>query len=85
VQCAGASFICWECDERGEISFGTHDFHTHDLVRVQEFVEEKDLSVEEQLTELEKNILERVEATVDARIAKVEQLLEQLLNKLGVA
>jgi uncharacterized coiled-coil protein SlyX len=95
VQCAGASFICWECDEKGEISFGTHDFHTHDLVRVQELVEEKDLSVEERLTELEerfskheKNMddrLGRVESTVDARIAKVEQLLEQLLNKLGVA
>jgi uncharacterized coiled-coil protein SlyX len=95
VQCAGASFICWECDEKGEISFGTHDFHTHDLVRVRELVEEKDLSMEERLTELEerfskheKNMddrLERVEATVDARIAKVEQLLEQLLNKLGVA
>ncbi|KAF7341977.1 hypothetical protein MVEN_01784700 [Mycena venus] len=36
VQCAGATFICWECDAKDDpaaVAFGEHDFHTHDLVR----------------------------------------------------
>ncbi|KAJ6588495.1 hypothetical protein B0H19DRAFT_978427 [Mycena capillaripes] len=95
VQCEEATFICWECDEKGEVSFKTHDFHTHDLVRVHELVEEKDLSVEDRLAELEVRFskhektmddrLGQMEATVDRRMAKVEQLLEQLLNKVGTA
>ncbi|KAJ6588466.1 hypothetical protein B0H19DRAFT_1099542 [Mycena capillaripes] len=95
VQCGGAMFICWECDAKGSkiTAFGEHDFHTHDLVRVQELVEEQDLSVEERLSELEerfskheKNMEERLgrmEAAVDGRMAKMEQLLEQVLMKLG--
>jgi uncharacterized coiled-coil protein SlyX len=95
VQCAGATFICWDCDEKGNVSFGDHDIHTHDLVRVQDLVEDLDLSVEERLSELEERFskhektmedrLGRMEATVDGRMAKVEQLLEQLLMKLGTA
>ncbi|KAF7324302.1 VPS13 domain-containing protein [Mycena venus] len=91
--CAEASFICWDCDAKGEVSFGNHDFHTHDLVRVQELVEEKDLSVEERLAELEERFskhektmddrLGQIAATVDGRMAKVEALLEQLLKKIG--
>ncbi|KAJ6591119.1 hypothetical protein DFH09DRAFT_1138663 [Mycena vulgaris] len=95
VQCAGASFICWECDAKGEVSFGEHDFHSHDLVRVNELIEERDLSMEERLVEMEERFskhektmderLGRLEATVDGRMVKVEQLLEQLLLKLGTS
>lgn len=95
VQCAESTFICWECDMKGEISFGTHDYHTHDLVRVAEVVEEKDLSVEERLGELEERFMKhektmderlgRLETTVDGRLVKVERLLEQLLLKLGTS
>lgn len=80
---------------KGEISFGTHDYHTHDLVRVAEVVEEKDLSVEERLGELEERFMKhektmderlgRLETTVDGRLVKVERLLEQLLLKLGTS
>ncbi|KAF8208355.1 hypothetical protein K438DRAFT_1813864 [Mycena galopus ATCC 62051] len=78
VQCAKESFICWECDAKGEVSFGSHDFHTHDLVRVQELVDEKDLSVEERLGQLEERF-----STVDSRLGRMEALLEQVLKKMG--
>ncbi|KAJ7757035.1 hypothetical protein B0H16DRAFT_1721499 [Mycena metata] len=95
VQCGEESFICWDCDLKGaEVAkFGEHDFYTHDLVRVQELVEEHDLSVEERLGGLEDRFtkhekamderLGRMEATVNGRMDKVEKLLEQLLLKLG--
>ncbi|KAJ7177952.1 hypothetical protein C8R46DRAFT_667658 [Mycena filopes] len=94
VQCAGESFICWDCDLKGpEVTFADHDFHTHDLVRVQELVEDQDLSVEERLGELEQRFskhekamderLGRMEVSVNGRMEKVEKLLEQLLVKLG--
>ncbi|KAJ7846349.1 hypothetical protein B0H14DRAFT_934544 [Mycena olivaceomarginata] len=74
VQCAGSTFICWECDAKNEgaVTFPNgHDFHTHDLVRVQELVEDRDFSVEERLGELEE------------RFGRMEQLLEQLLSRLA--
>jgi hypothetical protein len=75
VQCAGSTFICWECDAKSEeraVAFPSgHDFHTHDLVRVQELVEDQDFSVEERLGELEE------------RFGRMEQLLEQLLSRLA--
>ncbi|KAJ7031624.1 hypothetical protein C8F04DRAFT_1110026 [Mycena alexandri] len=95
VQCAEESFICWDCDLKGAevVKFGDHDFHTHDLVRVQELEEERDLSVEERLGELEERFTKhekamdermgRMQAAVDGRMEKVEKLLEQLLLKLG--
>ncbi|KAJ7099683.1 hypothetical protein C8R44DRAFT_716668 [Mycena epipterygia] len=92
VQCAGASFICWDCDVKGGVSFGTHALH-HDLVRVAELIEDKDLTLDERFSELEerfskqeKNLEERLgrlEASVDGRMVRVEQLLEQLLVKLA--
>jgi len=98
VQCAGSTFICWECDAKDDataVAFGEHDFHTHDLVRVRELVEEQDFSMEERLAELEerfskheKNMEERLvrmEGVVDGRMNRVEQLLEQLLSRLGTA
>ncbi|KAJ7326377.1 hypothetical protein DFH08DRAFT_941029 [Mycena albidolilacea] len=73
--CAGSTFICWECDAKSEeraVAFPSgHDFHTHDLVRVQELVEDRDFSVEERLGELEE------------RFGRMEQLLEQLLSRLA--
>jgi predicted amidophosphoribosyltransferase len=74
VQCAGSTFICWECDGKNSeeaVAFGEHDFHTHDLVKVQELVEDRDFSVEERLGELEE------------RFGRMEQLLEQLLSRLA--
>ncbi|KAJ7481633.1 hypothetical protein FB451DRAFT_1236685 [Mycena latifolia] len=93
VACGEASFICWECDAKGEVSFGEHDFHSHDLVRVTELIEERDLTMEERLVEMEERFskhektiderLGRLEAAVDGRIARVEGLLEQLLTRVG--
>ncbi|KAJ6610468.1 hypothetical protein B0H10DRAFT_411247 [Mycena sp. CBHHK59/15] len=95
VQCAGSTFICWDCDAKGNVSFGEHDFHTHDLVRVQELEEDKDLSMEERFAELEERFtkheqtmekrLSRLETSVDGRMEKVERLLEQLLSRMGTA
>ncbi|KAJ7823556.1 hypothetical protein B0H14DRAFT_2253658, partial [Mycena olivaceomarginata] len=95
VRWAGATFICWKCDAKEDpvaVAFGEHDFHTHDLVRVQELVGELDFSMEERLMELEqrfgkheKNMeerLERIEATVGGRMTRVEELLAQLLSRL---
>ncbi|KAF7366517.1 hypothetical protein MSAN_00909000 [Mycena sanguinolenta] len=82
VQCAEASFICWECDAKGEVSFGQHDYDAHDLVRVQELIEEKDLSVEERLGELEERFSKH-EKAMDARLDRMEALLEQVLKKIG--
>ncbi|KAJ7031631.1 hypothetical protein C8F04DRAFT_695559 [Mycena alexandri] len=57
VQCTEATFTCWDCDSKGaEVKSDSHDFHTHDLVRVQEVVEEQVLSVEERLVELEERL-----------------------------
>jgi hypothetical protein len=81
VQCGDASFICWECDINGEVSFGNHDFHTHDLVRVQEVVDEKDLSMEERLVELEERFSKH-EKAMDSRMDRMEALLEQVLKKI---
>ncbi|KAJ6481736.1 hypothetical protein C8R45DRAFT_1002875 [Mycena sanguinolenta] len=82
VQCGEATFICWECDAKGEVSFGQHDYNAHDLVRVQELIEEKDLSVEERLGELEERFSKH-EKAMDARLGRMEALLEQVLKKIG--
>jgi hypothetical protein len=95
VQCAEATFICWDCDAKDNVSFGEHDLNSHDLVRVCEQPEEKDLSVEERLMEIEERFsnhekkmderLGRLEAAVDGRLVNVETLLQQLLARLGKA
>jgi hypothetical protein len=91
VQCAGESFICWDCDAKGTVSFGTH-LHSHDLVRVQDPVEEKDLTMEERFTELEERFssheklmgerLGRLEAVVEGRMTTIEKMLEQVLRRM---
>ncbi|KAF8178111.1 hypothetical protein K438DRAFT_1938825 [Mycena galopus ATCC 62051] len=111
VQCADASFICWECDVKSEVlfaqhdfhtreygvkgevsfDFGQHDFYTHDLVRVQELIEEKNLSVEERLGGIEDRFSKHEKAMdsrlggVDSRLGRMEVLLEQVLTKIGTA
>ncbi|KAK7042365.1 hypothetical protein R3P38DRAFT_2890069 [Favolaschia claudopus] len=85
VQCAGSTFICWECDAKDDpdaVAFGKHDWHAHDLVRVQEFVEDQEFSVEEKLANLE-NRFEKHERKMEERLGRVEQLLEQLLSRMG--
>jgi uncharacterized coiled-coil protein SlyX len=77
---------------KGNVSFGDHDVHTHDLVRVQELVEEQDLSMEERFIELDSKFskheqamderLARLETAVDGRMEKMEKLLEQVLGRL---
>ncbi|KAJ7602584.1 hypothetical protein B0H17DRAFT_1222744 [Mycena rosella] len=96
--CAGETFICWECDSRPETSFGKHDIHEHDLVRVTELIEEGDLSTEERLKAMDERISKLddgfsklakqyagLEAAVDARMVRVEQLLNQILARLGTS
>ncbi|KAJ7757039.1 hypothetical protein B0H16DRAFT_1885755 [Mycena metata] len=94
VQCGEDSFICWDCDLKGAevVKFGGHDFRTHDLVRVQELVEEHDLSVEERLGELEDRFtkhekamderLERMEAAVNGRMEKMEAAVDGRMEKM---
>ncbi|KAJ6570836.1 hypothetical protein DFH09DRAFT_1462750 [Mycena vulgaris] len=78
VQCE--AFICWDCDAKGKVSFENHHFHAHDLVRVQDLVEEKDLTLEERLTELEGTMAGQF-TDLGGRMAAIQTLLEQLLNK----
>ncbi|KAF7292835.1 VPS13 domain-containing protein [Mycena indigotica] len=97
VQCTEETFICWECDAKGESGISslleknehTHNFFAHDLVRVQEAVEDKDLTMEERIGALEDvfkaheqtvgDRLTRMEKTVEERMARVEMLLEKLV------
>jgi len=53
VHCDDPSFVCDACDAKDKVSFGTHDTQTHDLVRVQELVDDVPLTMEERLGELE--------------------------------
>ncbi|KAJ7115485.1 hypothetical protein C8R44DRAFT_984151 [Mycena epipterygia] len=84
VHCVEPSFICWECDAKGELAvkFGEHNFLSHALVRVQELVVEKDFSIEERLTELDARF-GRLEAAVEGRMVAMEKLLEQLLTRIS--
>ncbi|KAJ7126323.1 hypothetical protein C8R44DRAFT_980121 [Mycena epipterygia] len=77
VQCAGKSFICWDCDAKGEVSFGEHDFHSHDLVRVSELIIEKEFSIEERFAEMEERL-----GRIDGGMAGMEQMLEQVLDMM---
>nr|GAT44775.1 predicted protein [Mycena chlorophos] len=89
VQCKEDTFICWECDAKGEMGIAQlllkrkeHNFHAHDLVRVREKVEEKELTMEERLEEAVKTAvelrMEKLEKTVDERLEKVDQKLERV-------
>ncbi|KAF8178104.1 hypothetical protein K438DRAFT_1978069 [Mycena galopus ATCC 62051] len=102
VQCADASFVCWECDAKSEVlfaqhdfhtreygvkgevsfNFGQHDFHSHDLVRVQELVEEKELTVEERLGDLEARFSKH-ENAMDSRLSRMDSYLGQIDVQLG--
>jgi hypothetical protein len=85
VQCAGSTFICWECEAKDDataVVFGEHDYHAHDLVRVQPLVEDQEFSVEERLGELEERF-GRHEKKMEERLGRMEQMLEQLLSRLA--
>ncbi|KAJ7291115.1 hypothetical protein C8J57DRAFT_1458070 [Mycena rebaudengoi] len=88
VQCAEQSFICWECDMKGNVSFGDHNVHTHDLVRVQELVEEQDLSMEERFTELgsrfskHEQAFSKHEQAMDERLARLETAVDGRMEKM---
>jgi hypothetical protein len=94
VQCGDQSFICWKCDANDDLKFGKHakddlklrkhDPHSHDLVRVQELVEDKKLSIEERLVGLEERFSKH-EKNMEDRLGRIEALLEQHLNKSGSA
>ncbi|KAJ7122277.1 hypothetical protein C8R44DRAFT_735978 [Mycena epipterygia] len=77
VQCVEPSFICWECDAKGK-EFKDHNILSHDLVRVQELVVEKDLiSIEERLTELDVRF-GQLEAAVDGRMVTINDQFGRL-------
>ncbi|KAJ7115468.1 hypothetical protein C8R44DRAFT_928540 [Mycena epipterygia] len=96
VHCVEPSFICWECDAKGELAvkFGEHNFLSHGLVRV--LVVEKDLSIEERFMKLDARF-GRLEAVVEGRMVTMddrfgrlegrmvtmEKLLEQVLTRLS--
>ncbi|KAF7319402.1 VPS13 domain-containing protein [Mycena chlorophos] len=90
VQCEEDTFICWECDAKGEMGIAellkkmVHKFHAHDLVRVRDKVEEKELTMEERFEEAVKTMelrMGKMEKTVDERLGRVEMLLEQILAR----
>ncbi|KAJ7248435.1 hypothetical protein C8J57DRAFT_1358239 [Mycena rebaudengoi] len=77
VQCDEDSFICDQCDAKEKVAFGIHDMYTHDLVRVQELVDDVELTVEERLAELEQRFVKH-EAAMDGKLKRVEDRLGRL-------
>lgn len=71
------SFICDACDAKDAVSFGTHDMQTHDLVRVQELVDDMPLTMEERFSELDARFVKH-EAAMDGRLRRVEERLGRL-------
>ncbi|KAJ6560234.1 hypothetical protein B0H19DRAFT_1146862 [Mycena capillaripes] len=77
VHCDDPSFICDACDAKNKVSFGTHEMQTHDLVRVQELVDDVPLTMEERLAELEQRFGKH-EVAMDGRLRRVEDRLGRL-------
>ncbi|KAJ7849789.1 hypothetical protein B0H14DRAFT_3866764 [Mycena olivaceomarginata] len=77
VHCDDPSFICDACDAKDAVSFGTHDMQTHDLVRVQELVDDMPLTMEERFSELDARFVKH-EAAMDGRLRRVEERLGRL-------
>jgi hypothetical protein len=71
------SFICDTCDAKDKVAFGIHDMSTHDLVRVQQLVDDVELTMEERLAELEQRFIKH-EAAMDGRLRRVEDRLGRL-------
>ncbi|KAJ6593779.1 hypothetical protein B0H19DRAFT_34811 [Mycena capillaripes] len=97
VQCEEPSFICNSCDSdpKKKIAFGYHEVHSHDLVRVQELIEEVEVTLEDRLADLEQRFIQHeanmdqrlgsLEAKVDNRLMQVDdrlQLVEKLLERV---
>ncbi|KAJ7188394.1 hypothetical protein C8R46DRAFT_19344 [Mycena filopes] len=83
VQCEEPSFICVSCDSdpKKKIAFGYHDVYSHDLVRVQEFVEELEVTLEDRLSDLEKRFIQH-EANMDQRLGSLEAKVDDRLLKV---
>ncbi|KAJ7057168.1 hypothetical protein C8F01DRAFT_1257088 [Mycena amicta] len=103
VQCSEETFICWDCDAKGEFGISTllentgrsHHFHTHDLVRVQEAVEEDftlevfrahERKMEERMRRMEERTIRVEERTMrmEEQMMRVEGLLEKIVAAAGV-
>ncbi|KAJ7057118.1 hypothetical protein C8F01DRAFT_1372414 [Mycena amicta] len=90
AQCSEETFICWDCDAKGESGISallenadrSHDFYAHDLVRVQEAVEEKDLTLEERIGEMQE-VFRAHENKMEERMGRMEKLLERLVESSG--
>ncbi|KAJ7584970.1 hypothetical protein C8J56DRAFT_139201 [Mycena floridula] len=87
VHCEKTTFICFACEpnlNKGKIlnsdpkTLPNHDIHTHDLVRVQELVDDVKISMDDRLEAMDVR-LSKFEGRVEDRLARVERLLEQLL------
>ncbi|KAJ7262295.1 hypothetical protein B0H12DRAFT_1105150 [Mycena haematopus] len=100
VQCEEPSFICTSCESntKKKVAFGYHQADSHDLVRVQELVEEVEVTLEDRLSELEQRFIQHetnmdqrlasLEAKVDHRLLKVDDrllLVEKLLERILLA
>ncbi|CAK5278366.1 unnamed protein product [Mycena citricolor] len=94
VQCY--QFICWGCDAKGSTTFEGHSFDDHDLVRVQEKVQERTLTVEQRICALQSKFsayedrFQQVEGDmvdvkerlrrIEANMAEVTTLLKKVLG-----
>ncbi|KAJ6475237.1 hypothetical protein C8R47DRAFT_1220710 [Mycena vitilis] len=83
VQCEEPSFICNSCDSdpKAKIAFGYHEVHSHDLVRVQELVEEVEVTLEDRMADLEQRFIQH-EANMDQRLGRLEAKVEDRLMKV---
>ncbi|KAJ7901712.1 hypothetical protein B0H14DRAFT_1250148 [Mycena olivaceomarginata] len=83
VQCEEPSFICFSCesDSKKKIAFGYHQAHSHDLVRVQQFVEEVEVTLEDRLADLEQRFIQH-EANMDQRLNSLEAKVEDRLLRV---
>lgn len=94
------SFICNSCesDTKKKIAFGYHEVYSHDLVRVQSFVEEVEVTLEDRLGDLEQRFIQHeenmnqrlgsLEAKMEDRLLKVDDrlmLVEKLLERVLLA
>jgi hypothetical protein len=77
------SFICFSCesDSKKKIAFGYHQAHSHDLVRVQQFVEEVEVTLEDRLADLEQRFIQH-EANMDQRLNSLEAKVEDRLLRV---
>nr|GAT44916.1 predicted protein [Mycena chlorophos] len=90
VQCPDETFVCWECDAKGEAGVAkllerkVHDYYMHDLVRVKEAPMRTKLSVEQRVESMEEAV-RKVEVLVkgmDERIERIEKTVEERMARV---